>query len=70
MTDQFVYLVGWLHLTAYGLLALAGFGLLCMYAGVWIIEQMLKQKAIYGELLAFIQARIKADPDTYRRWRK
>ena len=70
MTDQFVYLVGWLHITAYGLLAFAALGLGCMYAGIRILEAILRYKAIYAEFLAFIQARIKADPATYRRYWK
>lgn len=70
MTDQFVYLVGWLHITAYGLLAMAAFGLGCMWCGVWVMERILRHKAIYGEFLAFIRARIKADPETYRRFHR
>lgn len=70
MTDQFVYFVGWLHITAYGLLAATGFGLACMYAGLWLIQRILVKKAIYGEVLAFIQERIRRDPETYRRFWK
>ncbi len=70
MTDQFVYLVGWLHLTLYGLLAVAGMGVAFMAAGLWLIEKLMKQRAIYGECLAFIQERIKSDPETYKRFRK
>lgn len=70
MTDQFVYFVGWLHITAYGLLAVAVFGLGFIYASVWVLERILRYKAIHSEFIAFIQARIKADPKTYERFRR
>ena len=68
MTDQFVYFVGWLHLTLYGVLAVAGLGVGCAGAGLWLLEKWMKQRAIYSECIAFIRDRIKADPETYRRF--